>query len=127
MIYDPNYNRQKPVAQKNKLMRKWGSSDERACESSEMSRKYIIRMLANPRIWHTFNKAQADYFLALLEFEHDFKSGRVGRLLDFWQVGGNVAPEDYKRKVDGDAYYEQAKNYLDVIYAENREAEEVEV
>lgn len=127
MIYDPNYNRQKPpVAQKNKLTRKWGSSDERACESLESSRKYIIRTLSNPRIWHTFNKAQADYFLAVLEFEHNFKLGRIDSLLDFWKVGGKVNPEDYKRKVNGDAYYEKAKNFIDIIYTTQETAEEIE-
>ena|SRR4030042_6320171 len=100
--------------------RKWGYRDERALDSLERTRKYIIKLLSNPSIWHTFNKVQADYFLTLLQFEHDFKLGYINNWQEFF-TGEVIAEADRHKKADGNAYYEKARNYLDIIYQHEEE------
>ena len=121
-MYDPDRTMTKdrepmrPLPQKNALTRKWGYTDPRACEGLEATRKYIIRQLTSPHLWETLNKAQADYFLALLEFECNWKLGHLQDWRDFFKPSGDPKDEDWQKKVDGKAYYEQAKKYIDELY-----------
>jgi len=72
-------NKQPPYIVKGKeqniLSRKWGFKDPKANDALERTRHSLIRMLANPVIWKTFNVAQGNYFLSILEFESGWKEG----------------------------------------------------
>jgi len=95
------------------LSHKWGFKDYNANHSLELTRRALIRILANPTAWKTFDVSQADYFLSVLEFEAGWKQGFFNTAKDFW--GENTEIKEKSKKADGQAYYEKARVYLNIL------------
>ena len=97
------------------LSRKWGFKDPKANDALERTRHSLIRMLANPVIWKTFNVAQGNYFLSILEFESGWKEGAFRSFLDFFGISSEKSQDSEDKKIDGQAYYDKARVYLNMI------------
>lgn len=105
----------KQSQEQNILRQKWGFKDPNACDALERTRHALIRILANPVAWGTFNVPQADYFLSVLEFEAGWKEGDFKSYRDFWGEHSSEEDSGNEKKVDGQAYYEKARIYLNMI------------